>query len=308
MGVTVHNMAAQDWVVCAFHLYMWLRIMAAPDSADAHFARRFAFTLLTITVSTIVLTRGEVLRQGWVRSLVYRLGMFAPMLLSYIELRWLLPALHEHRFDLKLWAIDDALFGITPSLWLARFDVKPVVEWFSFFYYSYFYVLAAVLLPTLFFDRGRRQRELLAAAMFIACIGHPMYTLVPGLGPYATVPFSQPLHGGFFYQLIWETVNKAGAMFDIFPSLHTAYPMMFALFAFSHRREKPYRYIWPILVFFALNILIATMFLRWHYAIDVMAGLALAVGSWRLGRWISFAEEDRDEPWDSRQPTWEKLL
>ncbi|MFW6067120.1 MAG: phosphatase PAP2 family protein [Myxococcota bacterium] len=305
--MTVHNMAIQDWVVTAFHGFMWLRVAAAPDSPDAVFARRFALTLLTVSLSTIVLTRGEVLRPGPVRALVYRLGLFAPMVMSYLELRWLLPALHPRLLDPQLWAIDELLFHTTPSVWMAQFNVLPVVEWFSFFYYSYFYILVVVLLPTLFFDHGLRQREILAAAMLIAAIGHPLYTLVPGLGPYATITFEEPLRGGFFYALIWDTVRRAGAMLDIFPSLHTAYPVMFALFAFSRRRENPYRYVWPVLAFFALNMVVATMFLRWHWAIDVVAGLALAVGSWRLGRRIALAEEGRSQQWDPRQPTWEPL-
>jgi membrane-associated phospholipid phosphatase len=36
------------------------------------------------------------------------------------------------------------------------------------------------------------------------------------------------------------------------------------------------RFTWPLLTFFAANIICATMFLRWHYVIDVFAGFALA--------------------------------
>lgn len=307
-GVTVHNMAIQDWVMCAFHTFMWARVMVAPESPDASLGRRFAFALLTVTLSTVVLTRGEVLRPGPIRALVYRVGMFSPMVLSYIALRWLLPALEPRLLDQELWAIDELLFGTTPALWMERFNQRVVVEWFSFFYYSYFYIMAVVLLPTLFFDRGRRQHALLAGAMLVAAIGHPLYTLVPGLGPYATITYQEPLDGGFFYDLIWDTVNSAGAMIDIFPSLHTAYPVMYALFAFTYRRDRAYRYTWPILAFFALNMVIATMFLRWHWAIDVVAGLALAAFAWRTGLHIAAHEEGRNDEQDPRQPTWEPLL
>jgi hypothetical protein len=305
--VTLHNMAIQDWVMAAFHLFMWLRVMAAPDSPDASFARRFSFALLTVSLSALVLTRGEILRQGPVRSLAYRVGLFSPMVLSYIALRWLLPALDPRLLDHELWAIDEMLFGTTPAVWMARFNQRVVVEWFSFFYYSYFYILAVVLLPTLFFGRGRHQLSVLAGAMLVASIGHPLYTLVPGLGPYATITYQEPLNGGFFLDLIWDTVSSAGAMLDIFPSLHTAYPVMFALFAFTYRRDRAYRYTWPILAFFAFNMVIATMFLRWHWAIDVVAGLALAVFAWRMGLHIAAHEEARSEEWDPRQPTWEPL-
>jgi membrane-associated phospholipid phosphatase len=95
-------------------------------------------------------------------------------------------------------------------------------------------------------------------------------------------------------------------MLDIFPSLHTAYPTFFALFAFGERHRAPYKYGWPILAFFAANMIIATMLLRWHWAIDVLAGLALAVAAWRLGIRIAQREADRGRR-DDRQPVWEPL-
>ena len=72
------------------------------------------------------------------------------------------------------------------------------------------------------------------------------------------------------------TVTSGGSQLDIFPSLHTAAPTMLTLFAFRHRHQRPYRYTWAPLAFFAANIIVATMYLRWHYVIDVVAGLVLA--------------------------------
>jgi hypothetical protein len=308
MSVTVQNMAIQDWIMSLFHLFLWLRAMAAPDSADAMVARRFAFVLLTVSLSCIVLARGEVLRAGPVRSLVYRVGLFTPMVVSYILMRWLMPALQPRLLDHQLWAVDEILFGTTPAVWLGRFNEPPIVEWFSFFYYSYFYVMAAVLLPALFFGKGLHQRALLAGAMLVAAIGHILYTVVPGMGPYATIAYEEPLKGGFFLSLVLDTVHSAGAMLDIFPSLHTAYPTMFALFAFTFRRGPIYRFTWPILAFVSMNMVIATMFLRWHWAIDVVAGLLLAVAAWRMGLHIGNFEQAREEAWDERQPVWEPLL
>jgi membrane-associated phospholipid phosphatase len=71
---------------------------------------------------------------------------------------------------------------------------------------------------------------------------------------------------------------------DIFPSLHTGAPTMLALFSFRNRKDLPFRYTWPVVAFCAVNIIIATMFLRWHYLIDVVAGFSIAVGAVLLGR------------------------
>ena len=47
------------------------------------------------------------------------------------------------------------------------------------------------------------------------------------------------------------------------------------------------------MAFFTLNIVISTMFLRWHYLIDVIAGLLLAIGAWLLAPRLCAWEHER---------------
>ncbi len=299
---TLHNLAFQDVAALLFHGYLALRVMAAPDSPDATFARRFAVALWLITATTLALTRGEVLRPGRLRALVYRLGLFTPIPLSYFLLRSLLPALQPELVDAQLWAIDRALFGVTPAEWLDRLNSPGFIEWFSFFYYSYFYLTAAMLIPPLFLDRGLRLQQLMLGGLTVAAIGHCTYTLVPGLGPYSVLDL-EPIRGGFFWQQVITTVQSAGAQLDIFPSLHTAYPVFFALHAFGWRHTRPYTYLWPVVAFIAANIIVATMLLRWHWGIDVIAGLCLAT----LARFVAVKLSAREANRGDRQPVWEPI-
>jgi hypothetical protein len=302
------NLAFQDVAALTFHTYMLLRAFDAPEGAEAALARRFALALFTVTACTIFLVRGEILRQGKLRALLYRLGIFAPMLTSYFELRFLLPALQPHLLDPQLYALDRALFGTTPSLFLERFNYRPLVEWISFFYYSYFYLLAAIILPTLFFDRGVRQHQFLVGALVVCALGHVTYTLVPGAGPFRTLDFAAPLDGGFWWGQVQETVARAGAQLDIFPSLHTAYPAYFTLHAWAHRREPPFRRTWPFIAIFTAHMITATVFLRWHWFVDVLAGAALAFAARAIAVAIERRERGRSEDDDPRQPIWEPLI
>jgi hypothetical protein len=229
------------------------------------------------------------------------------MVLSYFEMRVLLPALQPDLMDGRLLAIDQWLLGTTPSVWMAAWNLPPLVEWFSFFYYTHFFVLIVMLVPALFFGRGRRLHELMAGGMLIIATGHFLYTLVPGVGPYATLAFDEPLAGGFWWRQVEVTVAAAGAQLDIFPSLHTAWPSYFTLHAYAHRDYRPLGLLWPILGFIALNIVIATMFLRWHWFIDVALGLLLAVAARRFGVAVFNREEHRGGIYDVRQPVWERL-
>ncbi len=307
LATTMANLSIHDRIALAFHVFMLGRVMIAPQSADADIAFRFGLGLLLVSVVSVLLARGEVLRPGKTRSLVYRVGIFFPVVLSYFQLRYLLPALQPVLVDGALRELDEALLGITPALWFNRFNTPVVVEWVAFFYYSYFYLMAAMLLPALFLDRGQRLRELMVGAVCVATIGHVGYTLVPGVGPHAAMEFPEPIHGGFFWQQVLLTVESAGAQMDIFPSLHTAYPTLYALHAFGWRHTRPFRWAWPIVAFFALNMIVATMFLRWHWFVDVLAGLALAIFARTFAVYVARREAWRDESRE-RQPVWEPLL
>ncbi|NOY91961.1 MAG: hypothetical protein GXP55_12260 [Deltaproteobacteria bacterium] len=308
LAATLANFAIQDWGALAFHVYMTTRVLMAPDSPDATIARRFSAVLLMITVTALALTRGELVKNRRARALIYRIGLFAPMPGSYFALRHLLPALQPHLLDPVLHHIDIILLGQTPSVWLAQFDRPAVIEWFSFFYYSYFWLLAAVLLPSLFLDRGRHFVELMLGGFIVCACAHIGYTLVPGAGPHAAIHFAQPIHGGFWWAQVEHTVAAAGAQFDIFPSLHTGYPAFFAIHFFVNRKRRVYRYAWPIVTFFSLNIIVATLLLRWHWAIDVAAGLTLAFAAQRIAHHLSARECARGADGDPRQPVWEPLF
>ncbi len=307
-GTVAQNLAYQDLGAIGFHSYMLLRAFNAPDSPDAALARSFALALFTVTACTVLLVRGEILKPGPLRALVYRLGIFVPMVSSYFELRFLLPALQPTLLDERLHTLDIAIFGTTPALWMAQFNVRPVVEWISFFYYSYFYLMATILIPSLLFDRGRRMSELLLGALVVCAGGHIVYTLVPGAGPFRTIDFPAPIDGGFWWRQVQVTVANAGAQLDIFPSLHTAYPVFYSLHAFAHRREAPFKQTWFIIAFFATNMVVATMFLRWHWFVDVAAGLALAMTARAVAVAVVRREQPRGVGDDPRQPVWETFL
>jgi membrane-associated phospholipid phosphatase len=112
---------------------------------------------------------------------------------------------------------------------------------------------------------------------------------------------------GFWYERVLEAVNGAGAQKDIFPSLHTGGPTVCFLFALRHRKTSPFKYTWVVTGFFAANIIIATMFLRWHYLIDIIAGLTLAtlasVAAAAIANWEHNVRLQR-----ALQPVWFHLL
>jgi hypothetical protein len=298
------NLSFQDRVTVVFHSYMLARVLLAPDGPRKAEALAWSVGLLLTTVFTVITVRGELLAPGPVRSWLYMLGLFVPMPLSYMEMDSLLHSLQPVLIDDQLLRWDLALFGVTPAAFFDQYVTVGTTEWFAFFYYSYYFILGFNLVPTLLWDTGQRKMEMLIGAAVVVCLGQFTYTWVPGLGPLKAMTFVHPHVGGTMWALVLKAVAAGGAQLDIFPSLHTAFPLFFALNAIRQRRTAPFRYVWPVALFFSLNIIVATLFLRWHWGVDVIAGVVLATLALVISGRVARQEADRGP---DRQPVWEPL-
>ncbi len=303
-----------DWILTFFFTVLTVAVLLG---SGPH--RGESLGLLAIDwaafVTGIALSRGEVLpKGGFANALVYRLTIFATLASSYFELRVILPTVSTRAVDASLFAFDMRTFGVEPSLAWDRFVTPQTTEWFAFFYFGYFFLLALHVIPFAFFvkDTGLVARFAFGIAA-VFCLGHILYMIVPGYGPYSylTNEFHHELTGGFFWDLVKEAVAAGGAQKDIFPSLHTAVPTFFALFSFRYRKElPPFRFTWPLVAFCAAQIICATMFLRWHYLVDIFAGLSLAatadVLSARLVSWDEHRRAARGlaPGWGPLSPPW----
>ncbi|MCA9540151.1 MAG: phosphatase PAP2 family protein [Myxococcales bacterium] len=266
-----------DGVVVAYLTFYCVRVGMAPPSGERTFALVVFGLALAICVTGILLVRGELLRTAW-RGMVYRSTVLVAILgVFLVGLRHALVAIQPVMRDAELAALDRSLFGVVPAQWLERFAHPVLTEWLAFFYFSYFFMLILAVIPPVFRGGDRVTSERVIGIVLIDTIGQATYALVPGRGPYAALPFDAPLTGGPVWRLVLDMVAGAGPMLDIFPSLHTALSTFIALHLWRTRHERPpsRRVLAGLAVFSATQIVIATLYLRWHYAIDVIAGLAL---------------------------------
>jgi hypothetical protein len=278
----VRGLSAQDWFIAIYFglLVFALAIGTGPGRAQCIEKVVIDFGCFA---AGILITRGGVLRHGgFANGLVYRFTVFLAVFLSYFLLRDILPAVSSRAIDADILAFDMSVFRVEPSLAWDKFVTPATTEWFAFFYFGYFFLLTAHIFPIML---GAKDVDLLAhfslGIFIVFCTGHLVYMLVPGYGPHQFLAgqFQHELSGGVFWSLVKEAVDAGGAQKDIFPSLHTAAPTFFAAFSFYHRKKKPFKYTWPIVAFFASQIICATMFLRWHYLVDILAGLVLAISA-----------------------------
>ena len=302
----LRNVAAHDWLVLSYLALLNLTMVGAPAGRAKGECVARMLVLLCVELGAVIAVRGGLLKHRFTCALLYRLVIFGTVQLSYFFLGHLLPLVRPISLDLALHGLDLKLFGVEPAMALDRAVTPITTEWFAFFYYGYFFLLALHVIPLLLFGRQPRIiSEFSFGLLVIFCVGHILYMVVPGFGPYKAMAeqFAHPFPQGLWLDTVMTTVAEGGAQKDIFPSLHTAAPMFIALFSYRNRHLLPFKYTWAPVAFMALNIIIATMFLRWHYVIDVVAGLVLAVVAWLLSVHLTTWETRRRTD-HGLQPAW----
>jgi membrane-associated phospholipid phosphatase len=310
VGRAVRELALQDWLAVVYLTILVLALAVRPYSAARTLSLTRAGALLFFCVAGLMLVRGRLFRDRPLAPLTYRLALHGTVQASYFYFRDLLPVASPGSLDAELAHVDLNWLHVEPSLWFDRFVTPGTTEWFAFFYYSYFMLLAVHVVPLLYFSRRvSLLAEFSMGVVFCFACGHVLYLVVPGYGPvrYLADQFHNTLPRGFWMGLVLDAVDTAGAQKDIFPSLHTAIPVFLTLFSFRHRAALPFKYTWPVVGFFAANIVIATMFLRWHYLIDVVAGFALACTGFLLSARLA----PREVRWRDKRglsPVWQPLF
>lgn len=231
--------------------------------------------LVVIYVGTSML--GNRFKQSSASLLVQSVLTIAVMFSLYLILATLPFDVIPYNADGLLAGIDQVMgIGIRPSLWVEQFITEPVLNLFSFFY--------AVFIPYLYFSiflslLGRPEYEkriFITAFALTYSFSFLGYLFVPARGPvvFYQDQFIHPLNGGYFHQLILSSIEQCGGPHGAFPSLHVGASWFVCFFDLKFNRLRGLLYL-PIV----LGIVCATVLLRYHYVIDLVAGILIATVS-----------------------------
>jgi membrane-associated phospholipid phosphatase len=185
----------------------------------------------------------------------------------------LIEALRGGPRDDLLIAADRALFGVDVTVWFERFVTPLANDVFAVAYTTY-YFLALTLAGLLWAFRREDARRFFFTIVLAYYVSYTGYFFIPGLGPRATLADRQTVsvHDTPVSSAIDDTLNRLEqTKYDVFPSGHTMIAMVVLIVAWKRLR----RAFWFLLPF-ATALIISTVYCRYHYAIDVIAGIVLA--------------------------------
>jgi membrane-associated phospholipid phosphatase len=179
--------------------------------------------------------------------------------------------------------IEVTLFGGHPSIYLSELlPSVPLSEYLHFCYLTH--VLLMPVIGGYWYHTQRSAfRELLLLFSITLSLSFLFFILFPVDSPYyLSQPPGRPLAGHFFYDLVHFVARNGGARGGAFPSTHVSLSTVIWLVAWYRQRKVAY-IITPIVA----GLILATVYGRFHYVLDVLAGLAVAatvVGLYRLSR------------------------
>ncbi len=148
--------------------------------------------------------------------------------------------------------------------------------------YTSYYFLPVILAIALKIEKEDsafdRSLFLIMFCFYISYIG---YMLMPALGPRYTINHLQniELEGLFITLPLQEFLNRLeGIKRDAFPSGHTGVALTVLYLSFLFKK----RYFWIFLPFVVV-LIFSAVYCRYHYVVDVLGGVLLALITISLG-------------------------
>ena len=204
------------------------------------------------------------------------------LLTIYMEHNTLVPLINPVDVDSIIIKVDRILFlGNDPTILLERFTHPVITEILQVVYVS-FYFLPFMLVFILYMKRRKIDFHILASTILLGfCISYVGYYICPAIGPRFTLDHLQsfPLTGVLTFDFFRAFIFKAGGITrDCCPSGHTLISALTMMLAYRYyKRFAPFAFVWAIL------LIISTVYLRYHYVADLIAGFIIAVGVYRYG-------------------------
>jgi membrane-associated phospholipid phosphatase len=257
-----------EWAFGAFLLVTGVRLLA--NDASRSWSSVF-FASLAAAITMVFWTERSPTPWRWrVRLSAY----FVLMGACFYAMRSAVPLLGTPGADSMLLQWDRDLLGDTPAFvwqtWLYPWLENVAMAGYLFFFY---YLLAG---PGHYCIRDIPLfRKCIVGLFTIYAIALMSYTVFPAAGPHLYMSFQTQLHGPWLLDSTLDAVNRGSNAVDVFPSVHVAASLYLLLFDWRHWRRRFWWVLTPCAVLWW-----STMYLRFHYFVDLLAGVAVALAGW----------------------------
>jgi len=261
----------QDRLICSYLVVSGLLIAAFGRQAPGAV---WMLGLHAVAAAALAAVVNQEARPGTVLWLFRHWYPLPYVVGCYKEMAILIPAVRGRDVDAAVARLDFAFWGLHPTVWLERLQTPLLTECMQIIYTLFLPMM--LLVAVILWRRGRLPEFrfyafLLSLGFLLSYVG---YFLVPVRGPrFLLDPLqSVPLEGLWSFPFLRHLLDVVeAAHYDCFPSGHAE---MILLAWWSSRRLS--RRLYGIFTVYTVLMVFSTVYLRYHYTVDLAAGAALA--------------------------------
>ena len=276
------RLSATDFVVIVFYLFLTiLNLLFAGSVTVWHY---LILMNAVVIILLMLIAKWNDNSQTKLSKLVHYWYPVPLIFITFKELYLMIRPIRQVDYDYLLIQVDRWIFGTDPTVVLHKIAF-PVLTEFLQIVYATFYFLPMILAVSLYLNKKYLETDYAIFAVifgfFVSYIG---YFFLPAIGPRFTLHnfalTNQELPGIFITNFLREIINSgesvpAGTLNpqllvqrDVFPSGHTMMTaiVMYLSVKFNSKAK------WFLVVCGSL-LIFSTVYLRYHYVVDLLGGL-----------------------------------
>ncbi|MCG3120010.1 MAG: hypothetical protein ALAOOOJD_02574 [bacterium] len=246
----------------------------------AHIAAGIFIAGLIYWVHLRAETHRDYIPPRWLRFLRDWHPLFWFSFLLFGEFTYLVKSVSPFWIERYLIGFDLWLFGRPPYLLIQQYLPWWVIEVMAFAYWSYYPLILGVAGRYYFFRSENKKSRLsfvdfmnrLSLAFYICYL---LFIIIPARSPRHALNLNEQLNlvGGPFYHMIAAMQDYVSVVGAAFPSSHVAIAWVALITLYGEHRRGFWRLV-PLVVALTFSIFV----LQYHYVLDAIAGVMLALG------------------------------
>jgi membrane-associated phospholipid phosphatase len=242
--------------------------------------------IIAITVISLAVIAVE-LKVGGLFKLLRFLYIVPVIYLSYSQVQLFIRAINPYFYDSILIDWDRIIFGIDPTFLMMKISNPILTEYLQIAYFLFFFLPLIHGIELYSLRKFKHLNILTRTVAFSFFLSYLLYMVMPAIGPRFTLhnffTINQELPGIFFTNIIRAFINIGGGIpvhaidpiqmvnRDCMPSGHTWITLVNIMLAF--RFNSKFKWVFFVLGF---SLIFSTIYLRYHYLVDVLVGIILA--------------------------------
>lgn len=283
-NISKHLLTIADiYTISVFIIYTILAIVFFSQLTNAS---ELIIKNISILLLIIILAYLDKKYQNAIFTLLHRTYFVAIILVIYNQIQEYIPFINSQMYDQLLIKWDRELFGVNPTEWIYKFSHPLLTEYLQIAYFSFYFlpILHAVEL----YARKKDYNFYIftGTILFSFYFSYMLYVVMPAIGPrfiiHEFMAMDQQLPGLWLTTFLRDIINSGGAIpkgaanpenfvnRDCMPSGHTMVTIITIILVYKNNSK--FRHLILVL---GISLIIGTVYLRYHYVVDLIAGILL---------------------------------